>query len=76
MSNPYSGMALAVIGVLAALFMMNALSPNPKEILGLSTFRTALNLESPQEKPTGNPTFGTLLSAYGTPSPTITPPQK
>ncbi len=69
-------MALVAIGVLAALFMMNALSPNPKQILGLSTFSAALNLGSSQEKPTGNPTFGTLLSKYDSLSPTTTPPKK
>lgn len=70
-------MALAVIGVLAVLFMMNMLSPNPKEILGLSTFRAALHLEDPQaKKEGGKQTFGTLLSKYGTPSPTSTQQKK
>lgn len=70
-------MALAIIGVLAALFMMNSLSDNPKQILGLSTLRAGLNIGSTQTKPDGKThTFGTLLSKYSTPSSTLTPPQK
>lgn len=73
MNNPFSAIALAVLGILAVVMMMNTVGSTPKQILGLSDFFPPVYVESAEGK---NQTFGTLMSGFNLPSPTLTPPKK